>query len=411
MYPIIKAVDPTSTVVAGAVGATQNGPFTMDPVTFVTRMLAALGPDALNFFDALSVHPYGVASWSTPCPTCSPGILTPKEQVEAIMALIGGKQVWLSEYGAASTDAASAATQAAWIKDLLDHWQDYDQAGPVFLYTGRDYSGTEGGEQMGIWTESGGEKYYTYTDPDTGQTITKSVSQMLKDWITAHPMPGNPGNPGTPVNPIAALVQALVAGVQALVTAVVTAITNFLGGLAGVLSAPAAVAAPLALRSASVVSAETEGLAAESDATEADGKAADVTEKAATDETATETTATEETATEETATEETATEETATEETATEETATAETPAEAAETAALPAVAATETATATVPVKATEPATATEPVKTEPVKTEPVKTEPTGTTTETEFDRNLYRFNDFRVVDRGWQVRRIGQVR
>ena len=143
--------DPTATVVAGAVGATQNGPFTMDPVTFVTRMLAALGPDALNFFDALSVHPYGTDTWSAPCPTCSPGILTPKEQVEAIMALIGGKQVWLSEYGAASTDAASAATQAAWIKDLLDHWQDYDQAGPVFLYTGRDYSGTEGGEQMGMF--------------------------------------------------------------------------------------------------------------------------------------------------------------------------------------------------------------------------------------------------------------------
>jgi hypothetical protein len=350
--------DPTATVVAGAVGATQDSFLTMDPVEFVQQMLTALGPDALNYFDALSIHPYGTDTYSAPCPTCAPGILTPQEQVEAIMAMIGTKKVWLSEYGVSSTDAASAATQATWIKDLLDTWQNYDQAGPVFLYTARDTAGsTDPGATMGVWTSVGGEKVYV-----DGNGVSHTVSEMLADWIAAHPMPTNPTNPGIPIlNPIAALVQAFVAGVQALVTAVVTAITNFLGGLAGVLSAPAAAAAPLALRSASVVSAETEGLAAESDATTADGKAADVTEKAAT--------------------EETATEKTATEETAAEETATAETPAEATETAALPAVAATETAataTATVPVKVTEP---TEPVKTEPVKTEATAT--TGTTTET----------------------------
>lgn len=361
--------DPTATVVAGAVGATQNTPFTMDPVTFVTRMLAALGPNALDYFDALSIHPYGTDTYSAPCPTCAPGILTPKQQVEAIMALIGTKKVWLSEYGASSTDPATYAQQAAWIKDLLDTWQSYSQAGPVFLYTGRDQAGSsDSGATMGVWTSVGGEKYYTYTDPDTGQQVTKSVSQVIKDWIAAHPMPGDPGNPGNPTNPVVALVQAFVAGVQALVTAVVTAITNFLGGLAGILSPPAAAAAPLALRSAS---AQTEGLAADSNATEADGKGAAATDKTATDETV----------------------KPATEETAAEETAATETTAETAETAALPAVEATETAAApttaaaapttaaaatateTVPVKVTEPVTPTEPVKTEPTTT-------TGTTTQ-----------------------------
>jgi hypothetical protein len=345
--------DPTATVVAGAVGAAQNTFLTMDPVTFVTRMLAALGPNALNYFDALSVHPYGTSSYTTPCPTCG-AYLTPKQQVEAIMGMIGGKQVWLSEYGVSSTDPATAAVQATWIKDLLDTWQNYQQAGPVFIYTGRDTAGsTDPGATMGVWTSVGGEKVYV-----DGNGVTHTVSEMLKDWIAAHPMPTNPGIPGIPIlNPIAALVQALVSGVQAFVTAVVTAITNFLGGIAGVLSGPAAAAAaPLALRSASVVSAATEGLAAGSDATTADGKAADATQK------------------------------TATEQTAAEETATAETPAESTETAALPAVAATETAAATatetaVPVKVTDPVTVTEPVTTEPVKvTEPVKTEPTGTT-------------------------------
>jgi hypothetical protein len=348
--------DPTATVVAGAVGATQTfGGFTMDPVTFVTQMLAALGPNPGQYFDALSVHPYGAEiPFSGTC-NCGP-FLTPREQVEAIMNLIPGKQVWLTEYGMSSTDPATAAVQAAWIKDLLDTWQTYDQAGPVFLYTARDTAGsTDPGANMGIWTSVGGEKVYV-----DGNGVSHTVSEMLKDWIAAHPLPTNPTNPGIPIlNPIAALVQALVAGVQAFVTAVVSAITNFLGGIAGVLSGPAAAAAaPLALRSASVVSAETEGLAAGSDATTADGKGADATEK--------------------TATVETATEKTATEVTATEETATAETPTETAETAALPAVAATETA---VPIKVTEPVT-TEPVKvTEPVNTQPTGT--TGTTTET----------------------------
>jgi hypothetical protein len=385
VYPVIKLVDPTATVVAGAVGATQNSPFTMDPVTFVTRMLAALGPNAGNFFDALSVHPYSdQIPFSEDCPSCG-AFLTPREQVEAIMNLIGPtKQVWLSEYGVASTDAAGAAQQAAWIKDLLDTWQNYSQAGPVFLYTARDTAGsTDPGANMGIWTSVGGEKVYV-----DANGVTHTVSEMVKDWIAQHPMPGNPS---TPVNPVAALVQALVAGVQAFVSAVVTAITNFLGGIAGALSGAVPTAAPLSLRSASVQTADAED---SSDAKAADGKATDATnEEAATKGTETEEAAkTEETAAEETAAEETAAEETAAEETA----ATAETPAEAAETAALPAVAATETATpaaatatetatptpvkVTEPVTATEPVTPTEPVKTEPVKTEPAKTEPTGTT-------------------------------
>jgi hypothetical protein len=361
--------DPTATVVAGAVGATQtfppvSGSITMDPVTFVTRMLAALGPNPGQYFDALSVHPYSdQIPFSGTCPTCGV-FLTPREQVEAIMNLIGPtKQVWLSEYGVSSTNPASNAQQAAWIKDLLDTWQTYDQAGPVFLYTARDTAGsTDPGANMGVWKSVGGEKVYV-----DGNGVSHTVSEMLKDWIAAHPTPTTPTTPTTPgipiLNPIAALVQALVAGVQAFVTSVVSAITNFLGGIAGVLSGPAAAAAAVASfapRSASVQSADTEGLAAESQATTADGKGAEATEKTATDKTATE---------------QTAAEQTAAEETAAEETAAAGTPTASTETAAAKA---TETA---VPVKVTEPVTVTEPVKTEPVKTEPTGT--TGTTTET----------------------------
>jgi hypothetical protein len=331
-------------------------------------MLTALGPDALNYFDALSVHPYGdQIPFSGTCPSCSAGILTPREQVEAIMAMIGGKQVWLTEYGVSSTDAASYQQQAEWIKDLLDTWQRYadpedplydaefaQQLGPIFLYTARDTAGsTDPGATLGVWTSVGGEKVYTYTDPGTGETVTKSVSQMLADWITAHPMPTNPGIPI--LSPIAALVQALVAGVQGFVNAVVTAITNFLGGLSG-LAAVTTSATPLALRVASVASADA-GAAGTEEATAADGKGAEAASKeAATEKTATET-ATEETATEGVATEGVATEETAAEETAAEETVAPAQPA------VEETVTETETET-TVPAKATETAAATEPAKT-----------------------------------------------
>ncbi|MDT5363635.1 MAG: polysaccharide biosynthesis protein PslG [Mycobacterium sp.] len=346
IYPAIKAVDPSATVVAGAVGATQDSPFTMDPVEFVQRMLTALGPNALNLFDALSIHPYGdQIPFSGSCPTCPAGMLTPREQVEAIMAMIGDKKVWLSEYGVASTDAAGYQQQAQWITDLLDTWQTYSQAGPVFIYTGRDSTGTDPGADMGVWTESGGEKVYTVNG------VTYTVSQLLAQWIAAHPMPTNPGIPI--LSPIVALVQSVVAGVQAFVNAIVTAITNFLGGFSG-LAGVTTSAAPLTLRVASVESPEA-GAAGTGEATAADAKGAEAASKEA-------------------ATEKTATEKTATEETATEEVATVATAAEATATPAQPAVEETVTKTeteTTVPAKATETATTTEPAKT---------TETTGST-------------------------------
>jgi hypothetical protein len=374
VYPVIKAADPTANVVAGAVGATQTGPFTMDPVTFVQRMLdAGAGP----FFDALSFHPYSDdIPFSGSCPTCQPNLLTPREQLDAIKALVGlTKSIWISEYGVASTDPASYQQQAEWIKDLLDTWQNYSQAGPVFIYTGQDQAGsTDPGAQMGLWTDSGGQKWYTVNG------VTYSVSGMLAAWIAAHPPgpvdPGDPGNP--PPNPlqalfqaIAAQVQAFAASVQAFLNTVVTAITNIFGGLGG----PAAVAATtetLALKIASVektdeVTGDPEGAATDTEEAKATkGEDAEAT---------TEEKATEEKATEEKATEETTTEETATDGTATEETATDETTAEEAEPAVTEPVVTEPVVTKPV---VTEP-TVTEPVVTKPETTEPVVTKPEPT--------------------------------
>jgi len=225
VYPVLKQIDPTATVVAGAVGATQSFPgLTMNPVEFVQRMLAA---GAADFFDALSVHPYGdQIPYSGSCPSCPPGVLTPRQQVEAIMGMLAGKKVWITEYGLSTAPGGfTEAQQAAWIKDLLDHWQTYDPAlvGPIFLYTIRDALNPQDPASLenfyGLWNALGG---------------AKASADMLRDWIAAHPVIPGPGtDPGEgPPNPIAQIIAAVQQVVQAVVEVVRTAvqtIANFVG--------------------------------------------------------------------------------------------------------------------------------------------------------------------------------------
>jgi hypothetical protein len=254
VYPVLKAIDPTATVVAGAVGATQTFPgFTMSPVEFVQKMLAA---GAADFFDALSVHPYGdQIKYSGTCPSCPATVLTPRQQVEAIMALVTGKKVWITEYGVATGPAGvSEAQQAAWIKDLLDHWQTYDPdvVGPVFLHTVRDFlvnpqNPADLENFFGLWDILGNPK---------------DAAQMLKDWIAAHPPgtttpPPGPGT-GTPSNPLAQFFAAMAQMAKSFQAAIgnlfnpsgfiqgfVNAISNLFGFLRP--AAPAATVATLAL--------------------------------------------------------------------------------------------------------------------------------------------------------------------
>ena len=252
VYPVLKAIDPTATVVAGAVGATQTfAGLTMSPVEFVQKMLAA---GAADFFDALSVHPYGdQIKYSGSCPSCPATVLTPRQQVEAIMALVTGKKVWITEYGVATGPAGvSEAQQAAWIKDLLDHWQTYDPdvVGPVFLHTVRDFlvnpqNPADLENFFGLWDILGNPK---------------DAAQMLKDWIAAHP-PGTTTPPpvtGTPTNPLAQFFAAMAQIAQSFQSAIanlfnpggfiqgfVNAISNLFGFLRP--AAPAATVATLAL--------------------------------------------------------------------------------------------------------------------------------------------------------------------
>jgi hypothetical protein len=195
-YPAIKAVDPTATVVAGALGSVISfGGITMDPTTFVSDMYA---DGAKGYFDALSFHPYQESlefSQGATVPS------SPLQQLATIYNLMttngdGAKDIWISEYGLPTSDV-SQQQQANYIKDILDTWKTESYAGPIFIYTAQDTNSASTNPQdtYGIyqsdWTpklaaaviqqEIAADKAATATNPlaTLGQQIGTALAQAL----------------------------------------------------------------------------------------------------------------------------------------------------------------------------------------------------------------------------------------
>ena len=245
-YDAINAVDPDATVVAGVLGTVQDSGLTMNPVTFVQRMYAA---GAKGYFDALSIHPYSneisfpdgldpTNQWQTPL-----------EQLIAIRQemLNNGDEalkIWATEYGL-STTIKDEETQAEWVREFLDYWDDIDYAGPAFLYTLRDRLDTSTEEgSMGIFTYNWGRKL---------------VADVIECATKGQKCPGQPDPGPDPVTAIgeaiAALFQQLFNAltqnyIQAVATAVVNAISEALTNLfSGIFNpAPAIAAVPAETR-------------------------------------------------------------------------------------------------------------------------------------------------------------------
>ncbi|MCV7135293.1 cellulase family glycosylhydrolase [Mycobacterium hodleri] len=200
-YQAIKPIDPTATIVAGAVGHVVTvGNLTMDPVDFVKAMIAA-DPTIGQYFDALSYHPYdeslpfsqgnvnpnsGIFASDTAynqlkdlialfptkkvwlsefgVPTYSYTDANAYNQLKDLIALFPTKKVWLSEFGVPTysyTDANGVVhtvtqdQQEKLIADLVNSWGAAfgQNAGPIFLYTGRDtLTGSSNPEDnYGLW--------------------------------------------------------------------------------------------------------------------------------------------------------------------------------------------------------------------------------------------------------------------
>ncbi|MGX9673037.1 cellulase family glycosylhydrolase [Mycobacterium sp. HM-7] len=141
-------VDPTSTVIAGALAPLQDFfGLTSSPQTFLAAMYAA---GAKGFFDAISVHPY---EFNQVLKFSQGGALNPfsalyqVQQMRAIMVQNGDGQklIWATEYGFQTVldklgvvDPTSNQQQADFIQDFITTWRALTYTGPLFIYTTRD---------------------------------------------------------------------------------------------------------------------------------------------------------------------------------------------------------------------------------------------------------------------------------
>lgn len=181
VYPVLKQIDPSVTVVAGGLGAIISaGGLAMDPTAYLTAMYAA---GAKGFFDAIAFHPY---QDTTPF---SQGGLWPFPkamlgQLHQVMVTNGDgtKLIWATEYGEAS-NVHGEQQQADYIKDMVNAWRMLTYTGPVFIYTTRD--GVIGSDNMGI-----------YQVDWTPKLAVAVIKQLIIDTVT---------NPVT--SPIAALIE------------------------------------------------------------------------------------------------------------------------------------------------------------------------------------------------------------
>lgn len=173
-YTAIKAADPDALVVGGVLGAVRTVPgVTLDPVVFLDRMYQA---GASGYFDAISYHPY---HYTMPFSQGLGEADSPLEQALALRALMIANgdedlKLWATEYGVPTTPffGLSQAQQAAFMADFISAWQNFDGAGPAFLYSGHDLS-------TGEWDNEA--NFGLFTSNWTPKQAVAVLSAMIAD--------------------------------------------------------------------------------------------------------------------------------------------------------------------------------------------------------------------------------------
>ena len=273
-YPAIKAVDPSATIVAGALGSVISfGGVTMDPVTFVKQMLAA---GAANYFDALSFHPY---QESLPFSSGLGVANSPLSQLNSIYQLMtqygdGLKKIWISEFGA-STNDVSQQTQADLIKNLIDTWQTIAYAGPVFIYTAQD--GVPGADGYGIYNADWTPKLAVAV---IQQAIAKYSSGLLGGVGTV--VGGVTSGVAAVAQSLANLLQSIGQAIQGEFQQLGKAINAWAAAVSAKLSGTLPTASPLAAKAAAVKTTAVTTTAEASTGTASTGASAGTTQTATT---------------------------------------------------------------------------------------------------------------------------------
>jgi hypothetical protein len=260
-YTSLKAVNQDITVVGAVVGAGLTwGELTMNPVDFVKAMYDA-GAD--GYFDAISFHPYNFTTKFSEGNDVDWKELMPLFQVEQIRELMdqhidpGEEQlkIWISEYGL-PTSVVSASTQAEFITDLINAWQTFSGAGPIFLYTTQDDLSAIGDDRFfGLFDANGNPK-----DAAALKQL-KRLIDCLDGCSATNPLASLVAFVGQLVSNVLSFVPNLVATVVNSVVNVVKQLVSAIGGLLG--GQPSATALSAARAGVSIDAAIAEDVAPE----------------------------------------------------------------------------------------------------------------------------------------------------
>jgi hypothetical protein len=147
VYPVIKAAEPSSTVITGGLSPAATDGENFSPIDFLSCIYSNGGK---NYFDAVGDHPYTYpytpandsdGAWNEMSET------TPS--LRSIMAANGdgAKKIWLTEFGAPTNGPlsqwyVSEASQTEMMTDAFTAYETYDWAGPLFWYTYNDSGST-----------------------------------------------------------------------------------------------------------------------------------------------------------------------------------------------------------------------------------------------------------------------------
>lgn len=138
-YPKIKAVDPSVTVLAGALAQTGTVGGNMSSNDFLSRMYAN---GLAGSCDAVSFHPYDWSFSTTFAQQMRTNGSAMRQAIDLHNLMKangdGAKKLWASEFGVPTVGSVSQTTQNTLLVGSLQQWQEVSFGGPLFIHGLRD---------------------------------------------------------------------------------------------------------------------------------------------------------------------------------------------------------------------------------------------------------------------------------
>ena len=138
-YPRIKAVDPSVTVLAGALAQTGTIAGNMSSNDFLASMYTN---GLAGSCDAVSFHPYEWTFNTTFAQQMRSNGTAMRQAIDLHNRMKangdGAKKLWASEFGVPTVSSVTQETQNALLVGCLQQWQEVSFGGPLFIHTMRD---------------------------------------------------------------------------------------------------------------------------------------------------------------------------------------------------------------------------------------------------------------------------------